>query len=257
MKYGFLLAMGLALSLPVQAKDAREVFDCMKANIPQTLRIQDVQLDATDRTGGVRSLRGKVYAKREEGLIRVMLRVSEPSNVSGAAYLVRETGQREDDMYVFLPAVNRVRHVTGNFANGSLLGTDFSYVEVKLIQNAFTGAAGTLEAAEKIEGHAVDVVSLKPSAGDKAPYSKVKIWVDQKTCVALKAEFLNGETVTKRLTAPGSSLKQSSGKHWYASEMEMRDLKESTYTTLRVTGVTSDMNLGNKPFDPNAFYIGR
>lgn len=257
MKYGLLLAMGLVLSLPVQAKDAGEVFGCMKANIPQTLRIQDIQLDATDRSGGVRSLRGKVYAKREEGLIRVMLRVSEPANVNGAAYLVRETGQREDDMYVFLPAVNRVRHVTGNFANGSLLGTDFSYVEVKLIQNAFTGATGTLEAPEKIDGHAADVVSLQtPGTGKAAPYSKVKIWVDQKTCVALKAEFFSGETAVKRLTAPAASLKQS-GKHWYASEMEMRDLKEGTYTTLKITGVSSDVNLGNRPFDPNAFHLGR
>ncbi|AXQ30185.1 outer membrane lipoprotein-sorting protein [Solimonas sp. K1W22B-7] len=255
MKYGFLLAMGLALSLPVQAKDAREVFDCMKSNIPQTLRIQEIQLDATDRSGGVRSLRGKVYAKREEGLVRVMLRVAEPVNVAGAAYLVRETGQREDDMYVFLPAVNRVRHVTGNFANGSLLGTDFSYVEVKLIQNAFTGAAGTLEAPEKIDGRATDVVSLKP-AGDKAPYSQVKIWVDQKTCVALKAEFFNGGTAVKRLTTAPAGLKQS-GKLWYVSDMEMRDLKEGTFTTLHITGVTSDADLGGKPFDPNSFHLGR
>ena len=42
MKYGFLLAVGLLLSLPAQAaKDAQEVFACMKANIPQTLRIQE------------------------------------------------------------------------------------------------------------------------------------------------------------------------------------------------------------------------
>ena len=257
MKYGLLLALGMVLSLPAQAaKDAHEVFACMKANIPQTLRIQEIQLDATDRSGGVRSLRGKVYAKREEGLIRVMLRVSEPANVAGAAYLVRETGQREDDMYVFLPAVNRVRHVTGNFANGALLGTDFSYVEIKLVQNAFTGAAGTLEAPEKIDGRSADVVTIKSPGGDKAAYSQVKIWVDQQTCVALKAEFFNGGAPVKRLIAPASSLKQT-GKLWYASAMEMRDLKEGTFTTLNITGVSSDVNLGNKPFDPNSFHIGR
>lgn len=254
MKYGILLA--LALSLPVHANDAQQVFDCMKANIPQTLRIQEIQLDATDRSGGVRSLRGKLYAKREDGLVRVMLRVAEPANVAGAAYLVRETGQREDDMYVFLPAVNRVRHVTGNFANGSLLGTDFSYAEVKLIQNAFTGAAGKLEAQEKIDGRDAHVVSLRPARTESAPYSQVKIWVDKKSCVALKAEFFSGDNVRKRLTAAAAGLKQS-GKLWYAGEMEMKDLKEGTYTTLKVTGVSSDIDLGSKPFDPSSFHLGR
>ncbi|HSW11389.1 MAG TPA: outer membrane lipoprotein-sorting protein [Solimonas sp.] len=255
MKQWILLA-ALGLSLPAFADESHQVFDCMRANIPQTLRIQEIQLDATDRSGGVRSLRGKVYAKREQGLVRVMLRVAEPSNVAGAAYLVRETGQREDDMYVYLPAVNRVRHVTGNFANGSLLGTDFSYVEVKLIQNAFTGATGRLEPASKIDGRQVHVVTMAAPKGEKADYSMVRLWVDQQTCVALKAEFYNGEQPVKRLTAPVSSLKQA-GKLWYASEMEMRDLKEGTYTTMRVTGVIADSDLGSKPFDPNSFHIGR
>jgi len=255
MKYGILLA--LAISLPAQAADrAQEVFDCMRGNIPQTLRIQDIDFSATDRAGGSRTLRGRLYAKREQGLVRVMLRVSEPANVAGAAYLVRETGQREDDMYVFLPAVNRVRHVTGNFANGSLLGTDFSYAEVKLVQNAFAGANGKYEGKDKLEQRAVDVVSLHPAGAEASPYSAVRIWVDEKTCVALKAEFYQGETPVKRLVAPAASLQQS-GKLWYVSEMEMRDLKESTYTTLKVQGVSSDVDLGNKPFDPNSFHIGK
>lgn len=254
MKYWILLA--LAISLPAQADEMQQIFDCMRANIPQTLRIQDIVLDATDRSGGTRSLRGRLYAKREQGLVRVMLRVSEPSNIAGAAYLVRESGQREDDMYVFLPAVNRVRHVTGNFANGSLLGTDFSYAEVKLLQNAFTGAAARLEAPDKIDKRPVHVLLLRPAKTEGAPYSSMRIWVDQKTCVALKAEFYNGDTPRKRLTAPVAALKQADN-FWYVSDMEMRDLKEGTYTTLKVNGVSGDVDLGNRPFNPNAFYIAR
>lgn len=255
MRVAVLLA--LFLSLPAWADDGtQKLFDCMRANIPPTLRIQDIELNAVDRAGGSRVLSGRLYAKRDGGLVRVMLRVAEPAQVAGAAYLVRESSGGEDDMYVFLPSVNRVRHVTGAFANGSLLGTDFTYAEAKLIQNAFTGASARLESPAKLDGRPVHVVMLQPEKVAEAPYSSVRLWVDQKTCVALRADFYAGDQPRKRLLVPPGAVKQS-GKYWYPAEIEMRDLREATYTRLSVRGITSGSDLGARYFDPNAFYLGK
>jgi hypothetical protein len=249
--------LAAVLSLPVHAADTLpQLFDCMRGNIPQTLRIQDVQLDAVDRSGGSRVLRGRLYAKREDGMVRVMLRVAEPVQVAGAAYLVRESAAGDDDMYIFLPSVGRVRRVTGDFTNGALLGTDFSYAEIKLVQNAFTGAEGREEAADRIDGRAVRVFSLRPAKQEASVYSAVRVWVDQQTCVALKAEFYAGDAPRKRLSAPASALRQS-GKLWYLDQMEMRDLREETYTVLKVQGITTEPDLGSRYFNPSSFHLGK
>mgnify|MGYP001587007166 CR=1 FL=1 len=44
-----------------------------------------------------------------------------------------------------------MRRVTGEFADGALLGSAFNYQDFKQFQNAFDGLATTLEAAEVIE----------------------------------------------------------------------------------------------------------
>lgn len=252
------LLAGLAvIALPARADDAlQKVLDCMRANIPETLRIQDVELSATDRTGGTRTLKGKVFAIKEKGLARAMLAIRSPSDLNGAAYLMRQTeGTRGDEIYFYLPAVSRVRRISGASADTSLLGTDFSYNDMKELQNAFAGQSAKLEKPDVVEQRPTWVLSLAPQAGATSRYSGVRAWVDQKSCIALKVEFYEGKTVRKQFSAPAASLQQAAN-YWYAGEAQMQDLKEGTRTRLKIVGVTSGAELPSRLFDPQMFYTG-
>lgn len=245
------------MAAPAFAADdaVQKILDCMRANIPQTLRVQEIELNATDRGGGARTLKGKLFAMNDKGLIRAMLRVSAPSDLSGAAYLMRETAEgKSDEMYMFLPALNRVRRISGASAEGSLLGTDFSYNDVRQMETAFGGAQPTLEKPAQIENRAVNVLSVKIKPGDSARYSAMRSWVDQKTCVALKVDFLEGDKPRKELTAPAAGLTQA-GNYWYPAQVMMHDLKDNTSTTLKVVGLSSG-DLASRYFDPHSFYLG-
>jgi hypothetical protein len=245
-------------ALPAAADPAVDkVMDCMHGNVPPTLRIQEIELQATDRAGATRTLRGKVFAMRDKGLLRAMVHIAEPSDLAGASYLVRETNATDhsDEMYMFLPAVNRVRRITGAGADGSFLGTDFSYNDIKEIENAFGDADGKLDKPETIEQRPMYVMSFKPKAGQGSRYSQVRAWVDQKACVAMKIDFYEGDTVRKEMTAPASALQQS-GTYWYLSQAAMQDLKDHTITKLRVVGVSSGTDIATRYFDPHSFYLG-
>ncbi len=234
----------------------QKVLDCMRANIPPTVRIQQIELAATDRGGGARTLKGHIYAMNDKGLIRASMRIEQPNDLSGAGYLVRESQPGHDDeMYMYLPSINRVRRINGSSADGPLLGTDFSYNDVKQLENAFDGSEPVLEAPSQIENHPVYVMLLKTKPTQDSRYTTMRSWVDQKSCVALKVDFYEGDKLRKQLTAPASALQQS-GKYWYLSQAEMHDLKENTSTTLRVLGVSSGNELPSRYFDPHAFYLG-
>jgi len=243
------------LSGAVQAGAAEDkLIACMRANIPQTLRIQEFDLTATDRAGASRLLRGRLFAKREEDKLKAMLRLVAPADVSGAAYLLLE-GEKADQMYVFLPALNKVRRINGASSDGPLFGTDLSYADIKQVSNAFSGSSPTLEASEKIEGRAVKRISVVPHAESGSRYSRIRAWVDEASCVAVKAEFLEGDIVRKRLVSPTASLTKA-GSYWYAGEATMSDLKEGSHTKLKVTGVKSGEDVANRYFDSRNFYVG-
>lgn len=257
MKYaGLLLALVLAGSAQAADPAFQNVMSCMRSSVPPMLQADDFRIESTDKTGNTRVLEGKFYAQRNKNLMRIMLRISSPSTVAGASYLVIEKkNASEDDMYVFLPSVGRVRHVTGAFANSSLLGTDFSYAEIKQISNAFSGASGKLEGTDKIDDRDVSVITLKPQASKASAYSTVKAWVDQESCLVLKAEFNAGSNVRKRMTIPAGSIKPS-GKYWYLTHIEMQDLKLGTHTVMQLSDVTSEKAIPVGYFNPATFHLG-
>ena len=244
------------LALPAQAADTyQSVLECMKGNLPPSARVQELEMVSTDRAGGTRRLTANLYAMTD-GLLRLTLRVIDPPELAGSAYLLRETeGPREDDVYLALPKAQRVRHITGAQASQSLFGTDFNFADVRQIQGAFGGGEGKLEAAAEIDKRPVHVISVAPEKGKASPYTLIRSWVDQKSCVALKTEFHEGDKPRKRLTSPAASLKQSD-KYWYASEMEMADLKTETRTTVKLGRLIDVDGLSTRYFNPNTFSYG-
>lgn len=232
-----------------------EVTRCMRANIPPTVRIQTVEVTAWDRVGGERALKGKLYGTREKEKVRVMMRIVGPADLAGASYLVRE-GEKMDDMYLYLPAVQKVRRITGGQLDGQLWGTDLSYNDLKQLQNAFAGASMALEpGTAQYEQREVHALVFTPRAEDGTRYRSVRTLVDKQTCVALKVEFSEPAGIRKVMSVRPADLKQS-GAHWYASEAEVRDLKNGTRTRVRVTGVTSGDKLAGRYFAPQSFYLG-
>ena len=231
-----------------------KTLECMRANIPPSVRIQTVEVTAWDRTGGERTLKGKLFGTRENERVKVMMRIESPNDLAGASYLVRE-GERSDEMYLYLPAVKRTRRITGASLDGQLWGTDLSYNDVKQIQNAFTGADAKLEPPAQYEGHEVQVLSFEPRKEDGSRYKTIRTQVDPKTCVALMVEFLDATGVRKTFSVKPQDVKQS-GTRWYASNAEIRDLKNGTRTRLKVIGLTVGDKLAGRYFHPQTFYLG-
>lgn len=251
-----------ALALPVHAEaTAKDVAACLRGNVLPGSQIQDLELEATDIRGEKRLMKGKLYSARETlpnapELLRATLRLSSPPHLAGGAYLLKQTEDRRfDSMFVYLPAVKRVRRINTEFSDGPLLGTNFSYFEFKQLSNAFGDLNAKVEGTEKYEGRDVTLMTFSARHdGVRTEYTSVKLRVDQQTCVPLSAEFMKGTAVRKRFSASPKALKQSKA-YWYLTEMEMRDLIDDTYTVLRVTSLETVKDLPKRYFEPTTFYL--
>ncbi len=225
----------------------------MKANIPSTVRIQTIEVTSYDRAGSERTLKGTIFATREpSNKASVMLRVDAPADLARSAYLVRENSSG-DDIHIYLPAVNRTRRVTGAAVDGNLWGSDISYNDIKQLQGAFDGSGLKLEAPTQVDGQPAEVLVLTPKVGSTTKYNLIRAYIDSKTCLPVKAEFLQGTDVRKLMTAASKDFKQS-GTRWYPAEIVVQTPAEGTRTRVRVTGVSSGDKLSSRYFNPTSFY---
>ncbi|NKF23714.1 outer membrane lipoprotein-sorting protein [Solimonas marina] len=249
-----LLALATAWGPQAIAATADSITACMRANVPKSLTVRQVQLDASDAEGHTRTLHGRFYATREDDRLRAMIRISSPSDLAGASYLLRERDSG-DEMYMYMPALQKVRRITGGAVDGSLWGTDLSYADIKQIGNVFDGRQPTLEPDTTLDGRAVHVLSVTPGDGESAKFSRVQAWVDAQHCVALRVDFYEGQTVRKRLSVDPKDVRQD-GAYWYASQLRVQDLSQKTQTILKVLDVQADDSLAGRLFNPGTFYVG-
>lgn len=251
----WLLAAGLmGVGVAAAAAPALDVIGCMRANLPDAVRVQAVEVTSYDRTGQPRTLRGRIFGARAQDRAQVMARVEFPGDLAGAAFLVRD-GASAAETYMYLPATNRVKRIAGTMMAGKLWGTDFSYNEFRQVTTAFAGGATVADGTVEHAGRSAHRLLLTPAAGE-SPYDSIEVLVDAQTCVPLRAEFRAGAQARKLFTAEVAELRQA-GKHWYAADMTLRDLAAGTRTRLRVLGVSPAEALSASYFHPQQFYNAR
>lgn len=251
------------LSGAAQASEGTQaVLDCMDANVPKSLRVQDIELAATRADSpDTTTLRGKVYMLRQKSAegretVRATLRIASPDYLKGASYLIRQSeSPGQDGMYVFLPSVKRVRRISGEFSDGPLLGTNISYYDFKQMQHAVGDAVAARERDDTLQDRPVYVMTYTPNSEAGTQYSLVRLWVDQKSCVALQAEFMEAGKLRKRMSGDAAALRQT-GDAWYLSELRLEDLKDKSSTQVRFVATSTGPELPTRLFDPKAFYLG-
>jgi hypothetical protein len=253
---GVAVIFTMALSAPpILAATLAEVTDCMRANVPETVRAQEVQFSTIDRGRSQRVLTGRIVASRAEGLMRANLRLESPPDLKGAAYLSRETHDGRDEMYVYLPALNRVRRVVGGGRNNALFGTDFSYNDLRQIHDAFSGGQVTLLGEAELEAQPVYHLEVMRSQEEDGP-ERMQAWVDRKACVALQIDMFAGASVIKRISSPPDSLKQLPAGQWYAERVRVEDRLAESSTDMTVEEVEVGEDMPERLFNPRSFYLG-
>jgi hypothetical protein len=232
------LLAALLLAPPALALEtAEEIRACVRGNLPARTSVQTIELESLDRAGGRRTLVARLHWKRfGEGQHRLRIRVDKPLDLRGSSYLVIEKDST-DDMFMYLPAVQKVRRITSGMISDSLWGTDFGYEDIKHLQGI--AAEGAVERS------------------GESTYSKIVSFVARDNCIAIKTDFYErGDAPRKVLLADLDQLTRE-GDRWSARSLEMRDLESQTTSRLRVVETRDDVEIPDRTFNPTLLGRGR
>lgn len=249
-------APALAGQAAAGTRTADEIRACSRANLPEQTMVQNMTLTSTDRAGKNKVIDASFFLKRfEPEETRGTLQVRAPLDVSGVSYLWIDT-KDSDQLFLYLPSLQRVRRVTGKGATESLLGSDFSYEDVKHLRGVSAGGEVQKLADAEVAGRDVDVLQVTAVPGEQSAYERLKFYIDKPTCVPLKVEFFaSGDTPGKRLSADVDSLRQI-GERWVATRLTMRDLEQKTHTLMEITAIKFDEHVNAAVFNRRGFYLG-
>ena len=136
------------------------------------------------KTFGVTKLQSDGAANRR------VIRFLAPSDVRNTTTLLVENPGRDDEIWVYLPALKKARRLASNNKKNSFVGTDLSFGD--LVGHKAADWNHKILRADALGGVAVTVVESTPKtleiAGESG-YSKRVSWVSKENFVSLKVDF--------------------------------------------------------------------
>lgn len=153
-----------------------------------------------DKRGKTRVRETQAYRKYYQGEKRTVLFYKKPTNVKGTAFLTfdyKDTA-KDDDQWLYLPAMRKVRRISSSDRGDYFLGTDFTYqdmmLEGKLELNDYDFNVLRNERVTLASGESFDTVVLAGVPKNKAiakdlGYGKTQAWIDTINWVVVKADY--------------------------------------------------------------------
>ena len=121
---------------------------------------------------------------------KLLIRFLFPGDVQGTGYLQIQHHDGEDDMWIYLPALKKVRRLVANNKKDSFVGSDFSYGDILLpVVDTYRHQ---LLRSEPIDGEDCYVVEMIPATEQIKKdygYSKWIAWVRKTNFMEKKAEY--------------------------------------------------------------------
>ena len=170
----------------------------------------------------------------------------QPADVKGSSFLRISYEDRDDDMWLYLPAFGKVRRIASHAKKGNFMGTDFTFED--LGDRKLKDYTYKLIKEESIDNKPCWVIESTPKKGVNTDYSKILSWVWKDDYFPLKEEFYDEKGTLKKVkTAELMKIKT----YWVPKRMTMDDFKAKHKTDMIFEKIEVDTNLDPKIFDSN------
>ena len=163
-----------------------------------------------------------------------------PADVRKMAFLVWKNADRDDDRWLWLPALNLVKRIAPGDKRTSFVGSDFFYEDVS--------GRGLDEDAHSLVEETADtyLVRNEPKDPGSVEFAHYLVWIDKTDFLPRKAEYYNKQgDLYRRVEALRV---ESVDGHPTVMESQASDLKAGTSTINSFSSVSYDIGLNKRIF---------
>ena len=174
-----------------------------------------------------REIRSKTLEGAEDG-DKTLIVFDKPRDVKGTALLTYTHKVGDDDQWLYLPALKRVKRIASNNKSGPFMGSEFAFED--MTSQEVEKYTYKYLRDEELGGKAQFVVERYP-VDKKSGYTRQIVWVDQAEYIVHKVEFYDRKSeLLKTLVLDG--YEQYIDQYWRAAKMSMVNHQNGKETDL-------------------------
>jgi hypothetical protein len=247
----------LALTAPVRAETAEEKGLAIAREADRRGRgwassIVKAKMLLRDREGSTaeRLLEMRSLESRRDGEDggKALMIFRSPPDVDGTLLLTHSFKTRDDDQWIFLPEIQRVKRISSSNKSGSFLGSEFTYEDLRDAQiEKYRFRYLRDENCGEERCFVVERVSNDPDSS----YSRQAVWIDQREYRTHKVEYYDRRGYGIKTLTIGDH-RRYLNEFWRAHHLVMRNNQTGKSTEMLWGEYRFRQNLTDRDFDRNA-----
>ena len=165
---------------------------------------------------------------------KLMIRFLFPADIEGTAYLQIQHHDGDDDMWIYLPALKKVRRLVANNKKDSFFGSDIAYGDILLpVVDTYRH---TLLKSDELGGEECWVIESVPASEQIKKdhgYAAKTSWIRKTNFMAKKIDYLDSAgRVLKTLLVPEVKEVDPANHKWWAMQWEVSNHQTGHRTLL-------------------------
>ncbi len=178
-----LLAAGPLPGQDSEGLSGQEIVDRVNARNDGEVLTRDMRITMKDESGKTRVQNTHTYRRYYGEEKRAVIFYTDPANVKDTGFLTYDypEAEKEDDQWLYLPALRRVRRISSSNRGDYYLGTDLTYEDIKLDTRLSGEMNWERVGEEDIDGVQCIIIEATPKTPEIAQelgYSRYRAWVD-------------------------------------------------------------------------------
>jgi hydrophobe/amphiphile efflux-3 (HAE3) family protein len=186
-----------------------------------------------------------------------VVRFSSPADVKGTAILLVEHSKADDDMWIYLPALKKVRRLVASNKKDSFAGSDFSYGDV--IGHQPADWKHQLVGSEDVGGEPCFVIESVPGSNavrESSGYSKRKSWISKARFVLVKLQAWDTEGQLLKEASYSDFKVGDKPDRWVPMRIQAKNVQTGHQTDLVFRGYRIEPAIAADVFSANSLDTG-
>jgi hypothetical protein len=202
------------------AQSANEITDKAMNMIEKNSMEMISTLKIMDDKGRERTRKMEITTREFSGVIKTLVRFLEPADIRGTAMLVYDYQDKAADMWIYMPALRKVRRIVSDEKGNSFMGSEFSNADLSVPETENFNYKILSE--EKLDGGdcwEIEATCKNGNISQEFGYSKRLMWIDKENFLTRKIEYYDLKDELHRVQRFSDYRKLPNGKY-FAYSME-------------------------------------
>jgi hypothetical protein len=257
-KTGNRIALAVSAIIAINAafsfaeEDAKQIMqksqDAMTIDGSESISV----LTINDGKGNKRVRKFSSASKRDvsKGVEKSIMRFLEPADVKGTGILTFDYESKEDDMWLYMPALRKVRRIISSEKTKTFMGSEFTNADItKPNIDEYTYKMVGNETIDKTECWKIEITPATKEISTAFGYSKKYVWIGKSDNVARRSEYydLDGKLL-KEMIVKSIKLLDEKNKKYQTTDVSMVNKQNGRSSQFLIEKVIFNPNVKEEYF---------